>query len=135
MINKTSILLIQNNIQALSDLSAKCIEAGISERNIFSVTEIESAERYLEIAGISYVIIDADLYNFVIASTISKFSEYSPIHVVINDAEPEQKTLRMINDKSLTFLNSTEELPNILNGRPSGVVSYPYQKTTNLQIL
>ena len=91
MINKTTILLIQNDIQALSELTQKCLEAGISERNIFSVTETESAQRYLEIAGISYVIIDADMYNYVIASTISEFSEYFPIQTVITNAKPEQK--------------------------------------------
>ena len=79
MINKTSVLLIQNDIKEITDITEKCIEAGICERNIFSVTEAESAERYLEIAGISYVIIDANLYNFVVSSTIDKFSEYFPI--------------------------------------------------------
>lgn len=88
MINKTTILLIQDDIQALSELTQKCLEAGISERNIFSVTETESAQRYLEIAGISYVIIDADMYNYVIASTISEFSEYFPIQTVITNAKP-----------------------------------------------
>ncbi|MBS4759664.1 MAG: hypothetical protein KHX03_03080 [Clostridium sp.] len=132
MINKTSILLIEDDIKALSELTEKCLEAGISEKNIFSVGEIESAERYLEIAGISYVIIDADLYNFVIASTIEKFSEYFPIHVIITNAKPEQKTLRMMNDKSLTFINSLDELPEILHGRTPKTISYPYA-TTNLQ--
>ena len=124
MINKTSILLIENDIQAVSQLTESCIEAGISERNIFSVSEIESAERYLEIAGISYVIINADLYNFVIASVIEKFSAYFPIQVIITNAKPEQKTLRMMNDKSLIFINSYEELQDILYIRNSNKVSY-----------
>ena len=132
MINRTSILLIEEDIKAVSELTEKCLEAGISEKNIFSVNEIESAERYLEIAGISYVVINADLYNFIIASTIEKFSEYFPIHVIIRNAKPEQKTLRMMNDKSLTFINSVEELPYILHGHKPQNISYLYSDT-NLQ--
>ena len=124
MINKTSILLIQNDIKAISELTEKCIEAGISERNIFSVTEAENAERYLEIAGISYVIINADMYNYVVASVIEKFSEYFPIQTIITNAKPEQKTLRMMNDKSLIFINSLEELPEILYKPNTRIISY-----------
>ncbi len=126
MINKTSVLLIQNDIQALSELTEKCLEAGISERNIFSVTEAESAERYLEIAGISYVIIDADMYNYVVATIINKFSEYFPIQTVITNAKPEQKTLRMLNDKTLTFAGSFDEIPDILHRRETKVISYGF---------
>ncbi len=126
MINKTSILLIQDDIQALSSLTEKCLDAGISERKIFSVSEADSAQRYLEIAGISYVVIDADLYNYVVAETINKFSEYFPIQTVITNAKPEQKTLRMMNDKSLIFLNSYDELPEILYRRNTPVISYGY---------
>ncbi len=126
MINKTSILLIENDMKSLGEITEKCLEAGVSERNIFSVNETDSAERYLEIAGISYVIINADLYNFVVASTIEKFSAYFPIQVIITGATAEQKTLRMMNDKSLTFLNSLEELPHLLSGRNSGKVYYNF---------
>ena len=135
MINKTTILLIQNDIQALSELTQKCLEAGISERNIFSVTETESAQRYLEIAGISYVIIDADMYNYVIASTISEFSEYFPIQPVITNAKPEQKTLRMMSDKSLTFLNCIDELPALLQEPSFRGVSYTSSNATTFQNL
>lgn len=128
MINKTSILLIQKDIRAISDLTERCLESGISERNIFSVTEIESAERYLEIAGISYVVIDADMYNYVIASIIDKFSEYFPIQTIITNAKSEQKTLRMMNDKSLVFVNSSEKLTEILCRRSTRIVSYGYSK-------
>lgn len=128
MINKTSILLIQDDIQALSALTEKCLEAGISERNIFSVSEADSAQRYLEIAGISYVIIDADLYNYVVAETINRFSEYFPIQTVITNAKSEQKTLRMMNDKSLIFINSYDELPEVLYRRNIPVISYGYSK-------
>ena len=123
MINKTSVLLIQNDIQSLSELTEKCLEAGISEKNIFSVTEAESAERYLEIAGISYVIIDADMYNYVVATIINKFSEYFPIQTVITNAKPEQKTLRMLNDKSLTFVKSYDEIPSVLQARDTRIIS------------
>ena len=126
MINKTSILLIQKDIKAISELEEVCMNAGISERNIFSVTETESAERDLEIAGISYVIVDADIYNFVVASVIEKFSEYFPIQTIITNAKPEQKTLRMMNDKSLVFVNSLEELPEILHKRSTPVLAYRY---------
>ena len=126
MINKTNILLIQKDIIAISELTEKCIESGISERNIFSVTEIESAERYLEIAGISYVVIDADMYNYVVASVIEKFSEYFPIQIIINNSKSEQKTLRMMSDKSLVYINSSDELPEILFRRNIPVVSYGY---------
>lgn len=135
MINKTTILLIQNDIQALSELTQKCLEAGISERNIFSVTETESAQRYLEIAGISYVIIDADMYNYVIASTISEFSEYFPIQTVITNAKPEQKTLRMMSDKSLTFLNCVDDLPALLQEPSFRGVSYTSSNATTFQNL
>lgn len=133
MINKTTILLIQDDIQALSELTEKCLEAGISEKNIFSVTETESAERYLEIAGVSYVIIDADLYNFVVASTISKFSEYFPLQTIITNAKPEQKTLRMMNDKTLTFINSSDELKDVLHGNFERVISYASFEASNFQ--
>ena len=126
MINKTSILLIQKDIKAISELTETCLEAGISERNIFSVTEAESAERYLEIAGISYVIVDADMYNFIVASVIEKFSSYFPIQTIITNAKPEQKTLRMMNDKSLIFVNSLEEIPELLYRRSTPVSSYGY---------
>lgn len=132
MINKTTVLLIQDDLRTTSELSQKCLEAGICEKNIFSVSDAESAERYLEIAGISYVIIDADLYNFVVASTIERFSEYFPIQTVITNAEPEQITLRMLNDKSLTFLNSADELPQILYGH-TRVTSYPYSEISSFQ--
>ncbi len=133
MINKTSVLLIQNDIQSLSELTEKCLEAGISEKNIFSVTEAESAERYLEIAGISYVIIDADMYNYVVATIINKFSEYFPIQTVITNAKPEQKTLRMLNDKSLTFVKSYDEIPSVLQARDTRIISYNYSQKTNFQ--
>lgn len=133
MINKTSILLIQDDLRTLAEISEKCIEAGICERNIFSVSEAESAERYLEIAGISFIIIDADLYNFVVASTIDKFSEYFPIQTIITNAKPEQRTLRMLNDKSLTFLNSLNELPSVLHGHGSIIEQYPYTEISNLK--
>ena len=126
MINKTSVLLIQNDFQAISELTEKCLEAGISEKNIFSVTEADSAERYLEIAGISYVIIDADMYNYVVATIINKFSEYFPIQTVITNAKPEQRTLRMLNDKSLTFISSYDEIPDILHKRETKVISYGF---------
>ncbi len=126
MINKTSVLLIQNNFQTISVLTEKCLEAGISEKNIFSVTEADSAERYLEIAGISYVIIDADMYNYVIATIIDKFSEYFPIQTVITNAKPEQKTLRMLNDKTLTFAASYDEIPDILHKRDTKIISYGF---------
>ena len=126
MINKTSVLLIQNDFQAISELTEKCLEAGISEKNIFSVTEADSAERYLEIAGISYVIIDADMYNYIVATIINKFSEYFPIQTVITNAKPEQRTLRMLNDKSLTFISSYDEIPDILHKRETKVISYGF---------
>lgn len=132
MINKTSVLLIQDNLRSMTELSQLCLEAGICEKNIFFVSDSESAERYLEIAGISYVIIDADLYNFVFASTIERFSEYFPIQTIITNAKPEQITLRMLNDKSLTFLNSPDELPQILHGN-TRLTSYPYSEISNFQ--
>lgn len=132
MINKTTVLLIQNDLMRLSELSEKCLEAGICDRNIFSVSETESAERYLEIAGVSYVIIDADLFNFVIADTINKFSEYFPIQTVITNAKPEQKTLRMLSDKSLTFLNSGDELADILRGKNLRFNRFQNEEFSNL---
>ena len=125
MINKTSVLLIQNDIKEIADITEKCIEAGICERNVFSVTETESAERYLEIAGISYVIIDANLYNYVISSIIDKFSEYFPIQTIITNANPKQMTLRMMNDKNLVFVNDLDELPSkLLGGSVTEINSY-----------
>lgn len=135
MINKTSVLLIQEDLNTTAELTEKCLEAGISEKNIFSVTEADSAERYLEIAGISYVIIDADMYNYVVASVIEKFSEYFPIQTVITNSKPEQRTLRMMNDRSLTFLDSYDELANILHRRNSTIVSYPNFSATTIQNL
>ena len=128
MINKTSILLIQKDIKTISELTEKCTDAGVSERNVFYVTEAEAAERYLEIAGISYVIIDADMYNYVVASTIEKFSEYFPIQTIINNAKSEHKTLRMMNDKSLVFINSIDELPELLYKKTTPVISYGYSR-------
>ena len=125
MINKTSVLIIQEDLNLIAEITAKCIEAGISEKNIFSVTEADSAERYLEIAGISYVIIDAEMYNFVMVSIIERFSEYFPIQIIITNSNTEQRTLRMVNDKSLTFINSCDELPEVLYKRTSDVSSIP----------
>lgn len=125
MINKTSVLIIQEDLNAITEIAEKCIEAGICEKNIFSVTEADSAQRYLEIAGISYVIIDANMYNFVIASVIEQFSEYFPIKTIITNSTLEQKTLRMMNDKSLTFADSYDTLLDILHGRTSGLDSFP----------
>lgn len=135
MLNKTTVLLIQDDIQRLSELTQKCVEFGISERNVFSVTETDSAERYLEIAGISYVIIDADLYNYVVASTINKFSEYFPIKTVITNAKPEQKTLRMMNDKSLIFIDTFDELSEILQRNERRVVLFDYYEKPSFQNL
>lgn len=135
MINKTTILLIQDDIQALSELTQKCLEAGISERNIFSVTETESAQRYLEIAGISYVIIDADMYNYVIASTISEFSEYFPIQTVITNAKPEQKTLRMMKRQVFDFLKLCRRSSALLQERSFRGVSYTSSNATTFQNL
>lgn len=117
MINRLSVLLIQDDIKAIADITAVCLDAGISERHIFSVSEADSAERYLEIAGISCVVVDASLYNYVVSSTIEKFSQYYPIKTVITNAKPEHKTLRMLNDKSLTFVDTEEELVSAIFGR------------------
>ena len=125
MISKTSVLIIQENLNTIAEITEKCIEAGISEKNIFSVTEAESAQRYLEIAGISYVIIDANMYNFVIASVIEQFSEYFPIQTIITNSTLEQKTIRMMNDKSLTFIDSYDELAEVLHKRASGIGVLP----------
>ncbi len=125
MISKTSVLIIQEDLNTIAEITEKCIEAGISEKNIFSVTEADSAQRYLEIAGISYVIIDANMYNFVIASVIEQFSEYFPIQTIITNSTLEQKTLRMMNDKSLTFIDSYDELAEVLHKRASGIGVLP----------
>ncbi len=125
MISKTSVLIIQENLNTIAEITEKCIEAGISEKNIFSVTEADAAERYLEIAGISYVIIDANMYNFVIASVIEQFSEYFPIQTIITNSTLEQRTLRMMNDKSLTFIDSYDELTEVLHKRSSGIGVLP----------
>lgn len=125
MISKTSVLIIQENLNTIAEITEKCIEAGISEKNIFSVTEADAAERYLEIAGISYVIIDANMYNFVIASVIEQFSEYFPIQTIITNSTLEQRTLRMMNDKSLTFIDSYDELTEVLHKRASGIGVLP----------
>ena len=130
MINKTTVLLIQKDVKTVSDLTEKCLEAGICEKNIFAVSDAESAERYLEIAGISYIIIDADMYNYLMASIIEKFSEYFPIHTIITNAKPEQKTLRMMNDKSLTFIGSFDELLDIIQDN-SRIIPYPYSEISN----
>lgn len=122
MINKTNILIIQEDLSLAAEITEKCIEAGISEKNIFSVADADSAERYLEIAGISYVIIDAEMYNFVVASLIERFSEYFPIKILITGSSPEQRTLRMMSDKSLIFIDSYEELADVLCNR-TGVYS------------
>ncbi len=132
MINKTTVLLIQKDIKAVSELTEKCLETGICEKNIFAVSDADSAERYLEIAGISYVIVDADMYNYVVASIIEKFSEYFPIHTIITNAKPEQKTLRMMNDKSLTFINSYDEILDVVQDN-SRILPYPYSEISNLQ--
>ena len=126
MIRK-SVLLIQNDIKAIAEYTEKCVMSGISERNIFAVSDAESAERYLEIAGISHVVVDANLYNFMVASIIEKFSEYFPIQTIITNAKAEQKTLRMLSDKSLTYVNNPEELTNALLGQ--------YQKVANFGAL
>jgi hypothetical protein len=107
----------------LADITEKCIEAGISEKNIFSVTEAESAERYLEIAGISYVIIDASLYNYVIASVIEKFSDYFPIQVIITNSKSGQKTIRMVSNKTLTYTKSIKELADFLSKRDTRIAA------------
>ncbi len=125
MISKTSVLIIQEDLNTIAEITQKCIEAGISEKNIFSVTESDSAQRYLEIAGISYVIIDANMYNFVIASVIEQFSEYFPIQTIITNSTLEQKTIRMMNDKSLTFIDSYDELAEVLHKRASGIGVLP----------
>ena len=125
MISKTSVLIIQEDLNTIAEITEKCIEAGISEKNIFSVTEADSAQRYLEIAGISYVIIDANMYNFVIASVIEQFSEYFPIQTIITNSTLEQRTLRMMNDKSLTFIDSYDELTEVLHKRSSGIGVLP----------
>ena len=131
MINKTTVLLIQKDIKAVSELTEKCLETGICEKNIFAVSDADSAERYLEIAGISYVIVDADMYNYVVASIIEKFSEYFPIHTIITNAKPEQKTLRMMNDKTLTFINSYDEILDVVQDN-SRILPYPYSEISNL---
>lgn len=125
MINKTSVLIIQEDLNETALITEKCFEAGISEKNIFTVTESDSAERYLEIAGISYVIIDANMYNYVVEAIIDKFSEYFPIQTIITNSKPEQKTLRMMNNKTLTFVESYEEIPQILQKRSATIISYP----------
>ncbi len=125
MISKTSVLIIQEDLNTIAEITEKCIEAGIAEKHIFSVTECDSAQRYLEIAGISYVIIDANMYNFVIASVIEQFSEYFPIQTIITNSTLEQKTLRMMNDKSLTYIDSYDELAEVLHKRTSGIGTLP----------
>lgn len=124
---RKSVLLIQNDIRAIAEYTEKCVESGISERNIFAVSDAESAERYLEIAGISHVVVDANLYNFMVSSVVEKFSKYFPIQTIITNAKAEQKTLRMLSDKSLTYVSTPEELPIALLGQ--------YQKVANFENL
>ncbi len=125
MINRTSVLIIQKDLNTIAEITEKCIEAGIYEKNIFSVTDAEAAQRYLEIAGISYIIIDAEMYNFVVASVIEQFCEYFPIQTIITNSTLEQRTLRMMNDKSLTFIDSYDELAEVLHKRASGMENFP----------
>ena len=75
------------------------------------------------------------MYNYVIASTISEFSEYFPIQTVITNAKPEQKTLRMMSDKSLTFLNCVDDLPALLQERSFRGVSYTSSNAITFQNL
>ncbi len=124
MLNKRAVLLIQNNLKTLSELTQECINCGISERNIYSVTEPESAERYLEIAGISHIIVDAELYNVVVEAAVEEFSQYFPITVIINNADEKNKTLRMLSNKSLLYLNDISRLGSYL--RPKVVNMYQY---------
>lgn len=124
MISKTNVLIIQQDLNTIAKITEKCIEAGVCENNIFSVTEIDSAQRYLEIAGISYVIINADMYNFVIATVIEQFCEFYPIQVIITGSGHEQRTLRMMNDKFITFADSEEDIVEFLQKKTSGSDSY-----------
>lgn len=124
MSNKNTILLIQNNIKTLSELIQECINCGISEQDIYSVTEPESAERYMEIAGISHIIVDAGLYNVVVEAAVEKFSEYFPITVIITNADETNKTIRMLSDKSLRYLNDISKLGLYL--KPRNVNMYQY---------
>lgn len=127
MLNKRSILLIQDDIKTLSELTQECINCGISEKNIFSVTEPESAERYLEIAGISHVIVDAELYNVIVEAAVEKYSEYFPITVILNNADEKSKTLRMISNKSLLYLNDISELESYLATKTVSMYQYKNQ--------
>lgn len=124
MLNKKSILIIQKNIKTLSELTQECLNCGISEKNIFSINDPESAERYLEIAGISHIIVDAELYNVIIESTVEKYSEYFPITVILNNINEKTKTLRMLSNKSLLYLNDISELKPYLASKPVNMNQY-----------
>lgn len=103
---KECILLVQDDLKKIVEFAQKCVEADVDESSIFATVNPEDIPRFLNTKNISTIIIDSDLYNLNSASVIKNYSLEQPIQVLLITSNMSKKTIRMIMDRNLKYINS-----------------------------
>ncbi len=105
MRDKKNILLVREDLCKVVEFAQKCVEAGIDETDIFATIDSSDIIRFLNTKAISTVIIDSDLYNLNTASILKQYSQFQNIQILLITDSKAKKTIRMIMDKNLKYLN------------------------------
>ena len=105
MMDKKGILLIREDLCKVVDFAQKCVEAGVDETKIFATIDSSDLVRFLNTKSIHTVIIDSDLYNLHTASILKNGAQLQDIQVLLITDSKSKKTLRMMMDKNLKYVN------------------------------
>jgi len=111
------ILLVQSDLNKIVSMSEKCISAGIDDETIYATIYGEDIQKFLMSKGIGTVIIDSDMYNMETASILKAYSSLSDLDVILVTKTSMKKTIRMIMDENLKYINaeiSSENLARVL---------------------
>lgn len=117
MVENTGVLLVQSDLNRIVSMSEKCISAGIDDETIYATIYGEDIQKFLMSKGIGTVIIDSDMYNMTTASILRAYSEQSDLDVILVTKTSMRKTIRMIMDENLKYINaeiSSEDLAKVL---------------------
>ncbi len=101
----SSILIVQSDLQRIVNFSQKCLEAGVDESSLYATVYVEDILGLLSTKNISTIIVDADFYNLETASILKYFSEEKNLRVLLVTSNQFRKTIRMIMDKNLKYIN------------------------------
>lgn len=109
------IYLIQNNFKNLTYYQNLFLSNGVKENQIISQIDSFGIDKQIENNNFSHVFINSLYYNFY-TSTI--FENNKNIDVIITDLNENPKTIRLVYNKDLKYIdkyNAKYEILNILN--------------------